>query len=79
MKKANVDKLNALHGLIAEYYEEAIKIALEEGEELSSGTLNAINNFLKTNDITADVMESQPLQNLQYRIADLVKQEEEMA
>lgn len=53
MAKANLETLNSLHGLIAQYYIEAI----ESGEELSSGTLAAINTMLKNNDITVDVIE----------------------
>lgn len=77
-KKASIEKLNALHDAIADYYGTVVEEAIEEGAELSSGTLNAINGFLKTNNITADVVESEPLQNLSYRIADLIKQEEEV-
>ena len=75
-KKASMDKLNALHDLIATYYGDVIKEALEDGEQLSSGTLAAINAFLKNNDITADVVESDPTQNLTYRLRELVKREE---
>ena len=70
-KKASMDKLNTLHDLIASYYAEDV----ESGEELSSGTLAAINAFLKNNNITADVVESEPLQNLSYRIKDLLTEE----
>ena len=78
-KKASIDKLNGLHDLVATYYEDIIKTALEEDAELSSGTLNAINSFLKNNDITADMIESEPIQNLSYRIQDLINQEKETA
>lgn len=70
-KKANIEELHALHALVAKYYSER----LEEGEELSSGTLNAINAFLKNNNITVDVVESEPLQNLSHRIQQMVKEE----
>ena len=75
-KKASMDKLNALHDLIATYYGDVIKEALEDGEQLSSGTLAAINAFLKNNDITADVVESDPTQNLTCRLRELIKREE---
>ncbi|NPA69344.1 MAG: hypothetical protein GXO26_00910 [Crenarchaeota archaeon] len=76
-KKASISKLNELHALIAEYYGETLKDAIEERAELSSGTLNAINGFLKQNEITADVVESQPLQNLQARVMGLLEKERE--
>ena len=75
--KASTDKLNKLHDLVATYYADTLGLALEEGAELSSGTLNAINSFLKNNDITADPIESQPMQNLTYRIQDLIEKEKE--
>ena len=68
-KKASIDKLNGLHDLMATYFAEA----LESGEELSSGTLAAINSFLKTNEITADVVESSPTQNLTMKLRDLIE------
>lgn len=71
MGKASNKKLEALHDALANYFTEQ----LESGEELSSGTLAAINSFLKNNNITADVVESQPLQNLSYRIQDLIREE----
>jgi len=71
MAKATINKLDALHDALASYFTDQ----LESGEELSSGTLAAINSFLKNNNITADPVESQPLQNLSYRIQDLLKEE----
>jgi hypothetical protein len=70
-KKASLKEVEALHALLAKYYSDA----LESGEELSSGTLAAINTFLKNNDVTVDVMESEPLQNLSYKIRDLISEE----
>ncbi len=71
--KANMDKLNGLHGVIADYYIEAV----ESGEELSSGTLAAINSFLKNNDITVDIIEDSPTQNLTSKLQLLVMNKEE--
>lgn len=62
-------ELHSLHKLIAEYYKEAI----ESGEDLSSGTLAAINTFLKNNDIKVDIAEQSDKQNLTHRLQDLVK------
>jgi ABC-type Zn uptake system ZnuABC Zn-binding protein ZnuA len=75
-KKASMDKLNGLHDMTAGYYEEVIKEALENGEQLSSGTLAAINAFLKNNDIKADIVESDPMQNMTYKLQELMKAEE---
>ena len=55
VKKASLDRLYKLHSAIAEYYIEAA----ESDEELSSGTLAAINGFLKMNGITVDVIEEE--------------------
>ena len=75
-KKASIEKLNSLHDLIATYYKETINDAVTDGEQLSSGTLAAINAFLKNNSITADVAESEPMQDLQARIKEMIKKEE---
>ena len=73
MAKASIDKLNVLHDLIADYYAEAI----ESGEELSSGTLAAINAFLKNNNITVDLVEESPTQNLTFKLQELMKENKE--
>jgi ABC-type Zn uptake system ZnuABC Zn-binding protein ZnuA len=72
-KKANIDRLHDLHRKIAEYYIEAT----DSGEELSSGTLAAINAFLKNNDITVDVVEDSPTQNLTNKLQLLIMDQEE--
>ena len=73
MAKANMTELHALHKLVAEYYSEA----LESGEDLSSGTLAAINTFLKNNDIKVDVVENSPTQNLSFKLQQLIAASEE--
>lgn len=70
-KKASVDQLNGLHDLITKYYCDQI----ESGEELSSGFLAAVNSFLKTNNITAEVTQSEPLQDLQKKLQQLMLDE----
>lgn len=75
-KKASMEKLNALHDAIADYYGAVIMEALENEEQLSSGTLAAINAFLKNNDIKADIVESNPMQNMTYKLKELLKAEE---
>jgi len=72
-KKAGLDTLNELHGLIAQYYIDAI----ESGEELSSGTLAAINAMLKNNDITVDVIENSPTENFTNKLRLLIQDKEE--
>lgn len=74
MAKATMSKMNELHDLIATYF----ITELESGEQLSSGTLAAINAFLKNNSITADVVESSPTQDLSVKFRDLIKLEEEV-
>lgn len=69
MAKASMKEVEVLHSLLSNYYSEL----LESGEELSSGTLAAINTFLKNNDVKVDVAESSPLQNLSFKIKELVE------
>ena len=73
MAKANLASLNRLHKIITEYYIEAVG----SGEELSSGTLAAINSHLKTNDITVDVIEDSPTQNLTNKLQLMILDKEE--
>ena len=72
-KKANLNELHKLHRVIAGYYIEAA----ESGEELSSGTLAAINAFLKNNNIAVDVIEDSPEQNFSSKLKLLIQGEEE--
>jgi ABC-type Zn uptake system ZnuABC Zn-binding protein ZnuA len=72
-KKANLNELHKLHKVIANYYIEAA----ESGEELSSGTLAAINAFLKNNNIAVDVIEESPEKNFSSRLKLLIKDQEE--
>lgn len=73
MAKASMQQVEALHALLANYYSEL----LESGEELSSGTLAAINTFLKNNEVKIDVADSNPLQNLSFKIKELVESGED--
>jgi len=70
MAKANKNQVEKLHDLLTSYYSEQ----LESGEELSSGTLAAINTFLKNNDVKVDIVDSNPMQSLSFKIRDLVKE-----
>jgi len=71
-KKSSIGKLESLDNLLAEYFIGQ----LDSGEELSSGTLAAINSFLKNNDISVDIVESNPLQNLTYKVQSIIKAQE---
>lgn len=62
--KASMQKLDDLHGMITEYYIRAI----ESGEELSSGTLAAINSMLKQNDITVDITSKKKETNMSDKL-----------
>jgi len=73
-KKANLSQMNDLHKVITEYYIEAVG----SGEELSSGTLAAINSHLKTNNITVDIIEDSPTQNLTSKLQLMIMNKEEI-
>jgi len=73
MAKANLKQLNELHRIITEYYMEAVG----SGEELSSGTLAAINAHLKFNDISVDIVESSPGQDLTSKLQLLMLDQKE--
>lgn len=60
MQRADTDTLNGLHDRMAQYFESL----LASGERLAPGELSAIIKFLKDNEITAELTESMPMQNL---------------
>lgn len=60
MAKASTEQLNALHDRMAVYFESL----LDSGERLAPGELSVIAKFLKDNEITAELTESMPMQNL---------------
>lgn len=69
MAKASMKDVEKLHSLLANYYSEL----LESGEEVSSGTLAAINTFLKNNDVKVEAVNGNPLQNLSFKIKEMVE------
>ena len=73
MAKANMNLMNELHKITASYYKEYMAAALEDGEEVSSGTLAAINTFLKNNNITVDMVESDTMLDLGKEFRDMVE------
>ncbi|MBD3841413.1 MAG: hypothetical protein IE909_05930 [Campylobacterales bacterium] len=72
-KKASMSKLHTLHDKLADYFIES----LNSGEELSGGTLAAINAFLKNNNIVVDVVDSSPTKNLSLVLKDIIKNRNE--
>ena len=70
MGKASMKEVERLHSLLTNYYSDL----LSEGEEISSGTLAAINTFLKNNDVKVDIVAEEGPQNLSFRIRDLIKE-----
>lgn len=72
--KASVEILNCLHDKMATYFSDL----LESGERLAPGEVSAILKFLKDNDITADVVESKPMQNLIQQFLNNVEEYEEV-
>lgn len=69
MAKANLDLLYKLHKAQADYLLEY----LESGEEVSSGTLAAVNTFLKNNEITVDMVEENSVQSLTQKFKELIE------
>jgi len=67
MAKATMEQLDTLHDEIAAYYMKR----LQANDRLAPGELNAINAFLKNNDITTTVVESSPVQNLLNNMKNL--------
>lgn len=60
MGKASMNSMNELHGLLARKYADM----LSSDKELTAAELNAIASFLKQNDITVDITEAAPMQDL---------------
>lgn len=67
-----MDLMNDLHNIVAKYYKEYMADALEDGEEVSSGTLAAVNTFLKNNNITVDAVESDDMLDLGKQLREMV-------
>lgn len=64
--KATIETLNGLHDKLAVYFTRLLDGAMsnEDAERLNPGEISAILKFLKDNEITADVIESKPMNNL---------------
>ena len=80
MSRATEDKLNALHGLVAETLAnkltETATMVNEAGEEVEinmadAAIINSAIKFLKDNDITGSVMDDENLQGLREKLQDL--------
>jgi len=70
MSKANIETLNNIHDLLATHYVNKLKSG-----ELTPAELTAVNNFLKQNDISADIVESKPMMNLVEEMKDTSAEE----
>lgn len=70
MDKASQEVLNALHADLANYMSERLLNAMASGETIPAGELSAINAFLKNNNITADLLQAEPLQDLLKEFTD---------
>lgn len=68
MAKASMKQLEALHNALAVYFMEV----LDSGEEISSGTLAAMNAFLKNNDIRVEAVDAKDSQNLHNTLRNLI-------
>ena len=79
MAKANMDLMNELHGVLAKYYKGYMQDALEDNEEVSSGFLAAVNTFLKNNNITVDMIESDEMMDLGVTLRSMVKKDKEVS
>ena len=66
--------MNQLHNVVANYYKDYMQTALDDGEEVSSGTLAAVNTFLKNNNITVDAVESDELLDLGKELRSMVSE-----
>jgi ABC-type Zn uptake system ZnuABC Zn-binding protein ZnuA len=71
MGKVSAQRLYDLQDKLVTYLVEE----LDSGEEISSGTLQAIRGILKDNDITSGVTESEPMQNLVQALMSKKKEE----
>jgi hypothetical protein len=65
MSKANLDELNSLHGMVAK----KLAAELDDPKMLSMAI-----KFLKDNDITADVLESESMMSLQESINKIAQE-----
>jgi len=72
-EKATRKKLNKLHAKVTDYYIDFLDEASEDELEIASGTLSAINAFLKQNDVSADISDSEKLASLKGSFQDRVK------
>ena len=71
-KGAKASKLAELHEMLAEMFMEDIRICKEEGIPMSAADKGVIVTFLKNNNITADVDDSE-MQTLKQEFEDELK------
>ena len=73
-KRATVQELHALHGLLAQYFQRILENALEPSLEAlppTAADIGLIVKFLKDNEITADPGSEGELENLRSRLREV--------
>lgn len=84
MSKGHVDDLGKLHGMLTRYYNYRLNTVLKDAEKehedddeenfvmpLSPAELTAMNNFLKQNEVTADVDTDGELSEVQKKLREM--------
>lgn len=65
----NLDVLQGLHTLLAEYFKRELEASMgEDGFPIPSATLGVIVTFLKNNNITADIKDDADIEELRAKI-----------
>lgn len=72
MSKASVEKLNKLHGMLADSFSQRLELDIKDNIPTDAATLGAISKFLKDNDVTADPASDDKLGALQEKFKNAV-------
>ena len=72
MSKAKLVELEQLHKKVSTYYMDT----LDADEDISSGTLNAINTFLKQNEVVVDRLKDASMDSLTEKFQELIDKKE---
>jgi len=70
-KAASIDALNRIHQKLAEAIDAELQEILDTDAPLPANLINAVGAFLKANDITADVRDSDDLKAIRERLTEL--------
>lgn len=68
-----MDSLNSLHGLLAKYFKEYLTDAMNEGEEVPPGVIANILTFLKNNNITVDMLETDDMMDFGLELREMAR------